>query len=264
MMGRSDFGNRIEFIQDDSVFSQDPRPPRLYNEMAEWWPLLSPPEDYAEEAADLLPTLLSAPAHRPETLLELGAGGGSLAFHLKASLKLTHTDLSPAMLAVSRQVNPECEHVVGDMRTLDLGRQFDLVLIHDAIMYMTDPASVQAALATAHRHCVPGGAVVVLPDMVKETFAPKTVTGGKDGPDGRALRYLEWVWDPDPNDDTYEVVFAFILREADGSVRVEHDRHRFGLFSRSAWLEWLEQAGFAPTVRTDPWGRDVFIGQKSR
>src|SRR5690606_6342176 len=104
-------------------------------------------------------------------------------FHLKRFFELTLTDFSPEMLAVSRQLNPECRHVVGDMRTLDLGRQFDLVLIHDAIMYMTDAASVGAALNTAYRHCRPGGAVVVLPDAVKETFAPKTSTGGHDAPD---------------------------------------------------------------------------------
>ena len=31
------------------------------------------------------------------------------------------------------------------MRTLDLGRTFDLVLIHDAIMYATEPEHVLAA-----------------------------------------------------------------------------------------------------------------------
>jgi len=166
------------------------------------------------------------------------------------------------MLAVSRQINPECEHIVGDMRTLDLGRQFDLVLIHDAIMYATEPESVRATLATAHRHCESGGAVVVVPDCVKETFEPKTSTGGEDGPDGRGLRYLEWTWDPEPDDNTFEVAFAFLLREPDGAVRVVGDRHRFGLFPRAAWLAWLEEVGFAPSSRVDPWGRDVFVGKK--
>jgi Methylase involved in ubiquinone/menaquinone biosynthesis len=263
------FGNRIEFIQDGLGFSQTDGPgvglqPKLYRELADWWPLFSPPSHYAEEAADLLPVLLSATAQPPRTLLELGAGGGSLAFHLKGSLELTLTDLSPQMLEVSRRVNPECEHVVGDMRSLDLGREFDLVLIHDAIMYATDPASVRATLATAFRHRKPGGALVVVPDCVKETFEPKTSTGGEDGPDGRGLRYLEWTWDPDPSDDTYEVAFAFMLRERGGAVRVEHDRHRFGLFPRAAWIRWLEEAGFAASSRVDPWGRDVFIGKKPR
>lgn len=122
---------------------------KMYAELASWWPLLSPPVHYVEEAADLLPTLMAAPDGSPRSLLELGCGGGSLASHLKAHLQLTLSDISPPMLAVSRQVNPECEHVLGDMRTLDLGRQFDLVFVHDAIMYATDEASVRATLAGA-------------------------------------------------------------------------------------------------------------------
>ena len=71
-------------------------------------------------------------------MLELGCGGGSLAFHFKAQLQLTLTDRSAAMLEVSRAMNPECEHVLGDMRTLNLGREFDRVFLHDAVMYPTD------------------------------------------------------------------------------------------------------------------------------
>jgi len=45
------------------------------------------------------------------------------------------------MLELSRTINPEAEHILGDMRTLRLGRTFDAVLIHDAICYMTTEAS---------------------------------------------------------------------------------------------------------------------------
>nr|MBA2460122.1 class I SAM-dependent methyltransferase [Gemmatimonadales bacterium] len=117
---------------------------RMYGDLAEWWPLLSPPSEYEGEADDLLPRLGVAPGAPPRTLLELGAGGGSLAFHLKHHFKLTLSDLSPGMSAVSRALNPECEHVLGDMRSLRLGRRFDVVLIHDAIMYATDPEAVRA------------------------------------------------------------------------------------------------------------------------
>jgi SAM-dependent methyltransferase len=150
------------------------------------------------------------------------------------------------------------------MRTLDLGRQFDVVFIQDAIMYLLDGASVQAALAAAYRHCRPGGGVVVVPDCVRETFAAETETGGEDAPDGRGLRYLVWTWDPDASDDTFETAFAFLLREADGSVTSDMDRHRCGLFARAAWLAWLREAGFVPARRMDPWNRDVFTGRKPR
>ena len=64
--------------------------PRLYADLARWWPLMSPPSEYVEEAVDLLALLLDAPdAADARTLLELGSGGGSLAFHLKDRFTLT-------------------------------------------------------------------------------------------------------------------------------------------------------------------------------
>ena len=234
----------------------------MYSDLAAWWSLLSPPSHYVLEAADLLPEMLGATDRPPATLLELGCGGGSLASHLKRSLRLTLSDRSPEMLAVSRAANPECEHVLGDMRELDLGREFDLVFIHDAIMYLDDAESVKAALRTASRHCRRGGAVFVVPDCVRETFQPDSSIGGEDTPDGRGLRYVEWSWDPDPADDTFRTAYAFILREADGSVTSAFDVHRLGLFSRAAWLAWLEEAGFTARTRIDPWARDVLSGRK--
>lgn len=237
---------------------------KMYNELASWWPLVSPPSHYVEEAADLLPTLMQVADTPPTTLLEIGCGGGSLAFHFKRHLRLTLSDVSPGMLQQSRAVNPECEHVLGDMRTLDLGRTFDLVFIHDAIMYATDEASVKATLDTAARHCRTGGGVVIVPDCVRETFQPDSTAHGEDGPDGRGLRFLEWKWDPDPHDSTYEVAYAFLMRQPDGAVHVEMDRHHMGLFPREAWLTWLTEAGFVATGRLDPWKRDVFSGTKRR
>jgi SAM-dependent methyltransferase len=236
--------------------------PRLYDDLAGWWPLLSPPSEYEEEAADLLPRLGMAGEAGPRALLELGSGGGSLAFHLKRRYRLTLTDRSPGMLAMSRAVNPECEHLEGDMRSLRLGRQFDIVLVHDAIMYATHPAEVQATIRTAAIHCRPGGTVAILPDHIRETFVSKTDHGGHDAPDGRGLRYLEWAWDPDPADTTYFVDYSFLLRASDGTVTVIHDRHIEGLFSRLEWLRWLEEAGLDTHGSPDPFGREVFIGRR--
>ncbi|MFN8521602.1 MAG: class I SAM-dependent methyltransferase [Chloroflexota bacterium] len=238
--------------------------PRLYSELAHWWPLLSPPSHYEEEAAELLPRLLAATDPPPRTLLELGCGGGSLASHLKGDIKLTLTDRSAAMLAQSQRVNPECEHALGDMRSLDLGRLFDLVLIHDAIDYATDETAVRETLATASRHLRSGGALFILPDHVRETFKPGTRTGGEDGPDGRALRYLEWTWDPDPTDCTYSAEFAFILHHPDGTVTSELDPHVGGLFSRDQWTTWIKEAGFTAAWRVDQWDRCVFECKRPR
>jgi SAM-dependent methyltransferase len=201
------------------------------------------PADYAEEAG--IYRRLLAEAGRPplRTVLELGSGGGNNASHLKRHFQLTLVDLSPDMLQVSQALNPECEHLQGDMRTVRLGRVFDAVFVHDAIGYMTTEQDLRAAIETAFVHCRPGGGALFAPDHLRENFRTGTDHGGHDG-DGRGVRYLEWTWDPDPADTTYLADYAYLFRNPDGSVQVEHDRHVQGLFPRATWLRLLDQVGF--------------------
>ena len=194
------------------------------------------------------------------TLLELGSGGGNNASHLKADFELTLADPSPGMLRVSRALNPECEHVEGDMRTVRLGRTFDGVFVHDAVMYMADLDDLRRALETVAVHLSPGGVAVVVPDCVRETFEPETAHGGHDG-DGRALRYLEWTHGAEPDGTRFLTDFVVALREADGSVTVEHDRHVYGLFARDDWLRTFAACGLTAFSVQDEWGRDVFVGR---
>jgi SAM-dependent methyltransferase len=222
------------------------RQPKLYRELASWFHLLTGPEDYMEEAEIYRRLLTEAGPVR--AVLELGSGGGNNASHLKAHFELTLTDLSEDMLAVSRGLNPECEHIRGDMRTIRLGREFDAVFVHDAIEYVTSLPDLRAAMETAFVHCRPDGVALFVPDYVRETFKPRTEHGGHDG-DRRGLRYLEWDWDPEPNDDTYVSDFAYLLRHGDGSVEVEHDRHVCGLFARDRWLSLLAEVGFRAEIR---------------
>ncbi len=232
---------------------------RLYDELADWFHLLTAPAEYADEAAFILGLLRASVVGPLESLLELGSGGGNTASHLRAHLRLTLTDISAAMLDLSRTLNPDCEHHLADMRTTRLGRTFDAVLIHDAVMYMTTTADLRSALETAFAHLRPGGAAVIAPDRVRETFQPKTGHGGHDGT-GRALRYLEWTYDPDPDDTTFVTDFALLLREGADDVRVRFDRHVEGLFPRATWLDLLREVGFAPSRVVDRWDRDVFVG----
>jgi SAM-dependent methyltransferase len=234
--------------------------PRLYTELASWMPLMSGPHDYVEEAAWFSRAIAEAARRPVRDVLELGCGGGNNASHLKHCYAMTLTDLSPAMLEVSRALNAECEHVVGDMRTLRLGREFDAVFIHDAVCYLTAEADLQQTFATAFVHCRPGGVVLIAPDYVRETFEPKTDHGGHDGPDGRSLRYLEWAWDPDPTDTSYVVDFAFLLRERNGDTRLVGDRHIHGLFPRATWVSRLSAAGFRAQIVVDDWKHDIFLG----
>jgi SAM-dependent methyltransferase len=241
--------------------------PRLYGEFAAWWPLVSDPDEYAEEAAVYRKTILEHGTGPIRTLLELGSGGGNNASHMKADFELTLVDRAPGMLAVSRALNPEVSHYQGDMRSVRLDRTFDAVFIHDAVSYLRVEADLRSSLRTAFVHCRPGGVALFAPDFVRETFRPFTISGGHDR--GRfGLRYVEWAWDPDPNDHTYTCDYAFLLRDDDGSMRAEHDRHILGLFPRSRWLEMIADAGFVsklvPFGDSDDGARasEMFVGMK--
>jgi len=239
--------------------------PMLYRELADWWPVLSSPQDYAEEAEFYRKAIVSLSGSSPHTLLELGSGGGNNASHLKKRSRMTLVDISPGMLDVSRALNPECEHIQGDMRAVRLGRRFDAVFIHDAIGYMTSEADLRSALKTAFEHCKPGGVALFAPDHTLENFKPGTKHGGHDL-GNRSMRYLEWRWDPDPRDTSYVSLMVYALREGGDIVRCIQDQHILGLFPHNEWLRLISEVGFKsrsiPFIHSEiePGSCDVFLG----
>ena len=215
---------------------------KLYNELADWWPLLSAPEDYEEEV-NIYISLIRKYHSNVRTSLELGCGGGNNAYYLKKHFKIILTDVSQAMLDVSKRINPDCEHLLGDMRTLRLAQKFDLVFIHDAICYITEEKGLMEVFKTARHHLAPGGVVFIMPDEFKESYVPATTCGGHDRGD-RGLRYLEWTYDPDPADSRVTVEYAYIMRDEKGKVYHEHDQSEYGLFPQRTWQELLNRSGF--------------------
>ncbi len=221
---------------------------RLYRELAGWWPLISPPREYINDAAviDREFATVTPPAR---TLLDLGSGGGHVARHLATGRSTTLVDISADMLAVSRQLNPDCAHVLGDMRTIRLGRLFDAVLVHDAVDYVTSQDDLALVIGTAAAHCRPGGIAVFAPDHTAETFRSGTGAGGGHDGTGRQASFTECTTDPDPTDDWILAEYEFTLREADGTARVVSEAHRLGSFSRATWLRLLAAAGFTAESR---------------
>ena len=101
-----------------------------------------------------------------------GGGGGNNAFHLKNEFEMTLVDLSDEMLTVSRQLNPGCDHLQGDMRTLRLGRSFDAVFVRRHRLHDHGGGST----ASGHRlRTLPGGVAVLVPDNIAENFEPALI-----------------------------------------------------------------------------------------
>jgi len=251
--------------------------PRLYADLAHLWPVLSPPEDYAPEAA-MVAELLDAHAGVSKTsgeisggrtLLELGVGGGHTLSHLADRYECFAVDRSPAMLAQCRQLIPHVPTVEGDMRDVRLGRAFDAVLIHDAIDYLTTPDDVRRTLATvtAHLHApgtpgipgvvasvshAPGGLALIAPTYTTETF-----TDGETEHDAHAGFAYDAVVRR-----TGEHTFDLLLTYHVAGETIE-DVHHCGLFSRRFWLHEMCNAGLAAEhIPNDLW--ELFTGVRVR
>ena len=216
---------------------------RLYDDLAYLFPVITPPEHYEEEAAQwrkLLRQHLGPGRHR---ILELGVGGGHNLSHLKQEFDAAAVDISPRMLDLSRQLNPEVRHIQGDMRCLDLNEKFQAVLIHDAVSYLTCVDDLQKTVATAARHLAKDGVLIMAPDYFRETFISNRVTHFTNSIEGITVTFLEHTWDPDPSDTEIEVNMFFLIMK-DGTLTVEEDRHTLGLFPQSIWQDVLDEAGY--------------------
>lgn len=107
----------------------------------------------------------NAPVH---TVLDLGCGTGNHALPLaQRGYQVTGVDRSAEMLAqaqlkVQHNLEPavaeRLKFVQGDVRNIDLSRQFDAVLMMFAVLgYQLTNQDVLSTLLTVHRHLKPGG-----------------------------------------------------------------------------------------------------------
>ncbi len=223
---------------------------RLYGDLAWLWPIMSPPEEYAEEASYWLRELRArlpadkrrAPLER-RRVLELGTGGGHFLHQLVPEYDATAVDLSDAMLAHSRRLNPGVRHHVGDMRTVRLGETFDAVLIHDAIDYMVTEDDLRAAFATARAHLEPGGLLIAAPDHYADTFTSPYVDDNTKSDGETTLTFVEYSVVLEPGGTAVETVYIYYIVR-DGELRVEVDRHTTGMFTLATWERLLSEAGF--------------------
>lgn len=232
--------------------------------MAYLWPIISPPEEYGSEAAffgDVIREELGPERHK---LLELGVGGGHNLSHLTDDFDCTAVDLSPAMLALSKGLNPGVEHHVGDMRNIRLERTFDTVLVHDSASYLLTEQDLTETFATAAVHLRPGGVLMVAPDWFQETFPDGWVYNWDRQQGDIEVNIQEVMVDPDPSDTQVESTYTYTIKKA-GVTTVEVDTHITGLFSIQTWSDLMGQAGFRVEVRTLPpneggYGSWLFIG----
>jgi hypothetical protein len=136
------------------------------------------------------------------------------------------------------------------------------VFVHDAISYMTTASDLRRAGKTVFLHCRQGGAALLQPDHVRETFRPSRECGGHTVGE-RSLRYIELTHAMKPGRDSTTVDYTFTLKGRNGTPRSIADRHHIGVFARATWLNILRLPGFRAHTVVDPWKRVCFLTHRA-
>lgn len=216
---------------------------RMYKDLAWIWPIISPKEDYVQEAEAFYRVINENSFIEVDEILHLGCGGGLIDYTLKNYARLTGLDLSEEMLTIAKRLNPEVEYLVGDMRTARLGRLFDGVFIADSIDYMLSENELRQAFETAFLHLRPGGIFCIYAETTPDRFEQNASFGSSHHQDELEIAFFENLYDPDPQDTTYEMTFVYLIRR-DGQLTIETDRHLGGIFPIETWLRLLSETGF--------------------
>ncbi|KQC03280.1 MAG: methyltransferase [Candidatus Cloacimonas sp. SDB] len=208
---------------------------KAYNELAWTDTILAPPGTYQEEATfyiQILNKILRNNINKyPATMLHLGCGAGGHDYHFKKYFQLTGVDISEGMLKIARETNPEVEYISGDMRTFNLNRKFDVVIIPDSIMYMANIADLKKAISKAVHHLKSGG-VFLVTTHIKEDFQNNNFAySGEQGDTHITVFENNHI----VSNSTYEATMVYLIRQKD-KLHIYNEIHTLGLFSNDFWL----------------------------
>jgi 2-polyprenyl-3-methyl-5-hydroxy-6-metoxy-1,4-benzoquinol methylase len=100
-------------------------------------------------------------------VLDLGCGIGRWSRQLaRRGANVTGVDVAPSMVEEARKRTAreslQIDYRVADLRTLDLGRTFDLVLAVTVLQHILEDAEFARAVKNVARHLAPGGRAVLL------------------------------------------------------------------------------------------------------
>jgi len=211
-----------------------------YNDLAWTEDWLANPEEHKDEVMLYIDLIKSNSISSPSTLLHLGCGAGGHDTYFKQHFTITGVDLSKGMLKIARDRHPEIEYIEGDMRTIKLDRQFDVIVIPDSIDYMVSEESLLQVITNSVFHLKTGGILLIVA-KTQETFHNNnfSYSGEKDDV---SVTLLENNYINTYSPNTYEATFMYLIRKR-GQLSIHTENQILGLFPQAIWEKMFIKAG---------------------
>ena len=224
---------------------------------AEFYDAIYSWKDYPAEV-DRLREIVVARAPAATTWLDVACGTGTHLELLRESYSVEGVDLEADMLAVARERLRGVPLHLGDMRTFNLGRQFDIVsCLFSSIGYMETVEDLVQALANMGGHVAPGGLLLVEPWLTPDAYQPGHLSKPlvASGDDFHVVRM---------NDSRIRgrlsVMRFHYLVSRPGKVKHFTEDHALALYTNDEYRAAFEAAGLSATLDAEGlMGRGLWI-----
>lgn len=225
----------------------------VFQDYSNYYDLLNTGKEYGRETEYIIALAKRHGGDRPlRHILNLGCGTGCHDLLLaRQSYHVTGVDRSETMLAIAKQrlaqegVHPAPIFLSGDITTLDLGQEFDLVVsLFHVLSYQVSNQELRAAMQTAANHLKPGGLFIFDfwygPAVLHEK--PSVRIKRVEDNAVKLLRLTEPLLHE--NSNTVEVNFEVdIACKKSGLTQTLHESHIMRYLFLPEVIDALEQAG---------------------
>ena len=234
----------------------------LHNQLSKYYDKVYSFKDYLDEAVRLQNLIIKYVESGGNTLLDVACGTGLHLKHLKDDFSCTGVDVSKSMLKIARKNAKGVTFKEADMKTLNLGKQFDVIIcLLSSIGYVKTAMSLEKTIQNFSRHLKKGGLALIEPSHAKSFYVsgePRITT--YDGKDAKIAR----VNFTKIRQTTAVLNMHILIAEKGKDAKYFVDRHELGLFGINNTLRIMKATGLKSKYLKSGLmtGRELFVGIK--
>jgi SAM-dependent methyltransferase len=232
----------------------------MFDELAPYYDEWLARKPYRGEGARLVSVARRYLRSTGRAWLDVGCGTGRHLDYLRATFEVAGVDASRRMLAIARRRLPGVPLRIGDMRTFDLHRKFDVVTcLFGALGHLPTERDVRLAIANFARHLRPGGVCIVEPWIQPSAFREGMVHVMERRTRGKVLIRLAY---SRRRERQSEIECHYLVAATGVGVRHIQEVNRGALLSRGELARAARAAGLRPTflARGLIGGRGLLVG----
>jgi SAM-dependent methyltransferase len=221
---------------------------QLYKKFSVYYDKIYENVDYSGESEFINSAIKTHKTTSGVKLLDVACGTGSHAKILKNNFRVTGVDINDAMLRIARNKVPEANFINGNMKNMDLGSKFDVIIcIFSAIHYNRNYNELECTLNNFHNHLEDGG--VLIYDL---SFNTENWIEGLVSVDTVVEEHLKIarICQSKLNNGIFNANFVFLVKD-DEKFDFDIDEHELGVFEIDKVIDLMKKVGFETFIYAD-------------